>query len=228
MKKISVILPVFNESLLLPSVLQSLARYQDGNFEVIVADGGSSDGTLSIAKQFSDKVVLSPKGRGIQMNQGANLAEGEILLFLHADSTLDPKGLDAIRESLRDDHMVGGAFRLSIDSSHWGLRLVSFGANLRTALSRIPYGDQGIFVRKKVFDRMGGFQDLPFMEELDFFRRLKKEGKVSLLRERIRTSPRRWYREGILKVTLRNQVFLALYYFGVSPHRLVRWYQALR
>jgi len=228
MKKISIILPVFNESLLLPSVLQSLARYRDGNFEVIVADGGSSDGTLSIAKQWSDRLVLSPKGRGIQMNQGANLAEGEILLFLHADSTLDPKGLDAIRESLRDDHMVGGAFHLSIDSSHWGLCLVSFGANLRTALNRIPYGDQGIFVRKKVFERMGGFQDLPFMEELDFFRRLKKEGKVTLLKERIKTSPRRWDQEGIIKVTLRNQVFLGLYYFGVSPHYLVRWYQAFR
>lgn len=228
MKKISIILPVFNESLLLPSLLQSLARYQDGNFEVIVADGGSSDGTLSIAKQFSVRFVLSPKGRGIQMNYGANMAEGEILLFLHADSTLDPKGLDAIRETLRDDQVVGGAFRLSIDSSHWGLRLISFGANLRTSLSRIPYGDQGIFIRKKVFERMGGFQNLPFMEELDFFRCLKKEGKVSLLRERIRTSPRRWYQEGIIKVTLRNQVFLALYYCGVSPHRLVRWYQAVR
>ena len=162
------------------------------------------------------------------MNQGADLAEGEILLFLHADSTLHPKGLAAIRESFRDDHMVGGAFRFSIDSPHWGLHLVSFGDNLRTSLSRIPYGDQGIFVRKKVFQRMGGFQDHPFMEELDFFRRLKKEGKVRVLKEKIKTSPRRWYREGIIKVTLRNQVFLALYYCGVSPQRLFRWYQAVR
>jgi rSAM/selenodomain-associated transferase 2 len=226
--KISVILPVLNEAALLPDTLQSLAQSQDPYLEIIVADGGSGDGTVALARQYTNKVVAAPRGRGQQMNQGASQAEGDVFLFLHADSCLEAGGIEEIREGMRDERVVGGAFRLAIRSNRTALGFVSSAANLRTLLTRIPYGDQGIFVRRKVFERMGGYRDLPFMEDLDFCRRLKREGKILLLKKRVWTSPRRWEKEGALKVTLRNQVFVVLYYLGVSPKRLVRWYQVVR
>ncbi len=226
--KISVILPVFNEAPLLSDTLRSLVERQDPYLEIIVADGGSEDGTVAVARQYTNKVVTVPRGRGQQMNRGTSQAEGDVFLFLHADSHMETGGIEEVRERLRDERVVGGAFRLAIASDRMALGWVSSIANLRTSLTGIPYGDQGIFVRRKVFERMGGYRDLPFMEDLDFCRRLKREGEILLLKKRVWTSPRRWEREGVLKVTLRNQIFLALYYMGISPKRMVRWYQVVR
>lgn len=226
--KISIIIPVFNEAALLPQTLRSIEKLEDKNIEVIVVDGGSHDETQAVALRHGHKWVFSSTGRGPQMNKGAVLAKGGILLFLHGDSQIEAGGLDAIRESCRNEKVVGGGFRLGIDSKRRGLRFISSLANLRTRFTHIPYGDQGIFVRKKVFDQLGGFRNFPILEDLDFCRRLKKEGKIALLHEKVWTSPRRWEKEGIMKVTLRNQILLFLYFAGVSPMRLVRWYQNIR
>jgi len=193
-----------------------------------VVDGGSCDGSHAVALRYTQKVIFSTTGRGTQMNKGAFLADGEILLFLHGDSHIEKGGLDALREIFKDEKVVGGGFQLGIDSNRRALKLISFVANLRTRFTGIPYGDQGIFVRKKNFERLGGFRDFPILEDLDFFRRLKREGKTVVLSKKVWTSPRRWEKEGILKVTLRNQILLILYFAGISPMRLVRWYRLIR
>ncbi len=226
--KISVILPVLNEQELLPQTLQAIQNHGDENVEIIVSDGGSTDKTLEIARNYTDKVISAQRGRGNQMNRGASLAKGDVLFFLHGDSRIGLGGMEAIRNAFQDKHVVGGAFSLVIDSSHVGLKLISGMANFRTWMTHIPYGDQGIFVKRAVFDRLGGFGDLPLMEDLDFCRRLKREGRMMILNDKMMTSPRRWEKEGILKVTIRNQFFLLLYYMGLSPANFIRWYPGIR
>ncbi|MBI4715382.1 MAG: glycosyltransferase family 2 protein, partial [Nitrospirae bacterium] len=162
------------------------------------------------------------------MNAGAAKASGEVFLFLHADTRLPAGGLGMIREALADHEVAGGAFSLAIDSPRPSLRGIARMANLRTRLTRIPFGDQGIFVRREIFDRIQGFPPWPFMEDVAFSRRMKKEGRVAILREKVLTSPRRWEGEGVLYGTLRNWGLLILFYLGVSPFRLKRWYGDVR
>ncbi len=162
------------------------------------------------------------------MNLGAAGASGEILLFLHADSRLPTGAFEAVRRTFDDPAVVGGAFRLAIDSPRRSLRMIARAANWRTRLSGVPYGDQGIFVRRAIFNELGGFPDLPLMEDLEFARRLKRKGRVVLLTGPIVTSPRRWEREGVGFVTLRNQLFVLLFFLGVPPARLARWVRTVR
>ncbi len=158
------------------------------------------------------------------MNAGAKAATGGILLFLHADSTLPPDALKKIGRALKPPDIVGGAFRLKIDSPHPFLRFVSWMANLRSRFMGLPYGDQAYFVRRTVFERLGGYREMALMEDLEFFQRLKRFGRVVLLKERVRTSPRRWARRGIYRTSFRNLAILFSYFVGVSPNRLAKWY----
>jgi rSAM/selenodomain-associated transferase 2 len=224
--KISVIIPTLNEAKTLRGTLQKLKKGID--LEIIVVDGGSLDDTVLIAKEYTKKVFLSPPGRAIQMNEGARHAEGEILLFLHADSYISHGGTGKIVPALIGLPAVGGAFQLAFDTKNILLRLIAQLANLRTRLTRIPYGDQGIFITKNVFQKIGGFRDLPIMEDVDLAVRMKKEGKVVFLREKIYTSPRRWEKEGILFTTFRNRALMIGYLLGVSPHRLANCYKNIR
>jgi rSAM/selenodomain-associated transferase 2 len=226
MSRISLIIPTLNEAGGIVDWLKTLPP--DERLERIIVDGGSADGTADLAKRHVDKVLVTEAGRGRQMNAGARHAEGDTLLFLHADSRLPDHAVEMILTALDDPLVVAGAFRLGIDSPRRMLGMVATVANWRTRLTKVPYGDQGIFVRRSVFDRLGGYPDLPIMEDLEFSRRLKTAGKVVLLAGRVMTSPRRWDKEGAWYTTLRNQVLVLLYFLGVSPARLARWYRPIR
>jgi len=224
--RFSIIIPALNESSLIENTLSALPRRADT--ERIVVDGGSSDQTAALARPFADKVLVAEAGRARQLNRGARAAAGHILIFLHADSRLPEDALDMIAKALEAPAVAGGAFDLAIDSPRWALRLVASAANLRTRLTGVPYGDQGIFVRRSVFEQLGGFPEWPLLEDLEFSRRIKTVGKVVLLSKPVTVSSRRWDKEGVGYTTLRNQIFVLLYFLGVSPMRLARWYRPIR
>lgn len=231
MKKISIIIPMLNEKEMLRRTLDQLERFPSA--EIIIVDGGSTDGTVAILQAWLDRhssqarlVLYCERGRARQMNAGAKQATGEIFLFFHADSLLPEGAIDAISEVIGSPGVVGGAFRFRIDSDIFFLKTIEKLANLRSRVFKLPYGDQGLFVRREVFERLGGYADLPLMEDVDFIWRLKKEGKVVLVKEEITTSPRRWFQEGIYYTSLRNFFLLTLYLGGVSPRRLARWYRS--
>lgn len=235
LEKISIITPIYNEALNLPVFFSHLEK--SGADEVVLVDGGSSDQSLKRLELWADKteviprsriVVSSERGRGRQMNEGALRADGEIFIFLHADSTLPEEAIPLLPSVMKNPEIVGGAFRLEINSTHWFLKWITWIANLRSKYWKLPYGDQAYFVRKDVFERMGGYRSMALMEDVDFFRRLKKEGKTILLKETVRTSARRWQQKGFYLNSLRNALFLCLYFIGVSPRRLGHWYYSSR
>ena len=220
---ISVVIPTLNEAAYLPFTLERLSQRQF--LEIIVADGGSSDETREIALSFSVKMLDCPRGRSRQMNEAARVATGDILLFLHADTLLPKKWEDAIRAALANDYVCGGAFSLRIQGNLLGLRLVEALANFRSRIFIMPYGDQAIFVRTATFWEMGGFSDLPIMEDFEFMRRLRTRGGLCILPERVITSGRRWKKLGIIRTTAINQAIIAGYYAGISPEKLAGFYR---
>jgi rSAM/selenodomain-associated transferase 2 len=169
--------------------------------------------------------MASPAGRSKQMNLGAAAATGEILLFLHGDSRL-PLGFDRLIRQVMSEKQppIAGAFRLGIDAPQISLRWVEQGVNWRSQVCQMPYGDQGIFLRAKVFKEIGGFPDLPIMEDFELIRQLRQRGKISIVPQPVMTSARRWLQKGILKTTLINQLMVLGYLGGVSPARLVELY----
>lgn len=222
---ISIVIPTLNEEGNLADALQQLAGKP--GIEVLIADGGSRDRTVEIAEQHGVRVVRTRPGRGRQMNAGAALASGEILLFLHADSGLPKDFAHQVRQIL-DQGASGGAFPLRIESQRRGLRCVEWGANLRSRLRQLPYGDQGLFLQASLFHEMGGFPPMPLMEDFEFCRRLRRYGTIRLASSAITTSPRRWHRLGIVRTTLINQLCIAGYLLGIKPERLAKWYAGRR
>jgi rSAM/selenodomain-associated transferase 2 len=224
--KFSVIIPVLNEPDTVNFPIQHVRTLQPQRSpEIIVVDGDRRGGTLSAIRDANVTKVVSEEGRGRQMNTGAALAHGEILIFLHADTKLPPNAFEKIAEVLANGEYVAGAFDLGIDSEKLLLRYIAARARFRSRLNRIPYGDQAIFIRKDYFEQVGRFREIPLMEDVDLMRRIKKDGKkIFILKDRVTTSPRRWHGDGILLTTLRNQVLLALYYLGVSPATLAKYY----
>ncbi|HWX41503.1 MAG TPA: TIGR04283 family arsenosugar biosynthesis glycosyltransferase [Blastocatellia bacterium] len=218
--KVSVIIPALNESANIAAAILS-ARNQDGEIEVIVADGGSSDDTVEIARR--DAHVLSTgRGRGLQMNAGAGHAIGDLLLFLHADSLLHPDALAALRRTFTDPAIVGGTFTLKFDSEGFWLGLYSVFTRLK--FRYFHYGDQGIFVRRSAFEKLGGFKEIPLMEDLDFLERLRKVGRVTLIDRPVTTSARRFRENGSFRQELLNVLLVCLYILGAKPATLARWY----
>lgn len=197
------------------------------SYEIIVADGSPDLDTLEPLRKRKDVVAIaSPPGRAKQMNRGASVARGEILLFLHADTTLPPDALGKITEALYGNDAVGGAFDLGIASEKVFFRIIECASSFRSRLTRIPYGDQAIFVKKEYFDLIEGYREIPLMEDIELMQRIKKRGdRICILKERVKTSPRRWEKEGILCCTLRNWTLSTLYYLGVPPERLNRFYR---
>jgi len=222
---ISVVVPTLNEAAVLGRTLAGLPA---GFCEVVVADGGSTDATVEIARAHGARVTSAPAGRGPQMNAGARAARGDVLVFLHADTALPADAAARIAAALADPGTVGGAFRLGIDSPDPRLRLIARAANLRTRLTGVPYGDQALFVRRTAFAAAGGFPDVPIMEDVALGRLLKGLGRVVLVPARVCTSARRWEREGVVRTTLRNTALISLYLLGVPPVRLARWYRHVR
>jgi len=219
--KLSIIIPALNEE---RSLGQTLAAILSHAHEIIVVDGGSKDGTIKIAHKHASVVLDSNRGRGIQQHIGACRARGDVLLFLHADTWL-PRGFEImIERTLSDSKTVFGAFRLGHHPSTAVLNLVALMANLRSLLIKMPYGDQGLFMRRSDYFRVGGFKDLPIMEDVDLVRRLNKMGKFKLVKARVRTSARRYNRDGVVCTTVRNWSLIIRYLLGQSPESLHRFY----
>ncbi|MCP5052627.1 MAG: glycosyltransferase family 2 protein [bacterium] len=228
---ISVIIPVYNEERRINRTIRSVVELQEKaneSLEVIVVDGNNGSTIDCIENQEVIKLT-SDKGRAAQMNKGASIATGDILLFLHADTTLPDNGFEKIRAAIASGKYVGGAFNLLTKSLNIYMKYIYYTHYLRSRLSKLPYGDQAIFIRKDYFHRLGGYQEIPLMEDVELMKRIKKnKGKICILKERVRASTRRYEEEGYLHTLLRNNKLRFLYFFGVSPEKLVKWYPDTR
>jgi rSAM/selenodomain-associated transferase 2 len=221
-RRISVLVPTLNEQEHLPTTLARV-ELRPGD-ELIVIDGGSTDATMAIARQFTPAVFGSSRGRAQQMNYGVRQAHGDILLFLHADTLLPPGGLEAVRTVMQSPQVVGGAFRLAFLPVTPALQVIAWGTNLRTRFGKLPYGDQALFVRREIFDAIGGYADVSFMEDVQFVQALRQHGTLAIVAAPVHTSGRRWLHDGVVYTTVRNNVLMALYFCGVPPATLQRWY----
>lgn len=220
---VSIIIPALNES---AHIARTLATIEDpSRSEVILVDGGSRDETPDLAESWGAKLLVSQEGRAKQMNTGAAEAQGSILLFLHADTRL-PKGFDdQILLALTSPGIAAGAFRLRFDGRPSPLlRVIEWTANWRSQYLQMPFGDQGIFLPKDLFVETGGFKEIPIMEDVELIRRLKRKGRIFIVPSPVVTSSRRYEASGILKRMLINKAARMGYYMGVSPWRIVRWY----
>ena len=233
---ISVIIPTLNEERTIAAILAHTASL--GFAELIVVDGGSTDETPALLQSYCRKTqssalspvhcVTAPAGRARQMNEGAKASHGEVLLFLHADTQLPRDANTVINRVLADRRMVGGRFDVRFDRpSMWGT-IISRMMNWRSRLSGLATGDQALFVRRPIFEQMGGFADMPLMEDIEFSGRLKQAGPTAALTETVTTSFRRWEQQGPLRTILLMWTLRFLYWTGVSPHTLSRWYGSVR
>jgi len=225
--RISIIVPVLNEAPIINQALSSIFDLPyDGEVEVIVVDGSPDGETLSVIEKSEVRKVLGKKGRAHQMNQGAINASGDILLFLHADTELPKNALNKISSVMRKGYFVGGAFDLGIKSERPIFRLIEIAASLRSRLTGAPYGDQAIFIRKDYFHSIGDFKEIPLMEDVELMRRIKKtRGKIYIIPDRVKTSPRRWEKEGVIYCTLRNWALITLYSMGIPAEKLLKFYK---
>jgi rSAM/selenodomain-associated transferase 2 len=199
------------------------------NCEFIVVDGSPDGGTIKIVARPGVQCVKSPQGRARQMNAGAAMATGEILIFLHADTRLPQQALELINQAMVGQALIGGAFDLRIDTERTILKLIARIASLRSRLTRIPYGDQAIFIRRDYFHQMGGYPEIPLMEDVALMRRIKRAGgRVDFIPEPVITSARRWELEGILYTTMRNWILLSAYTLGAEPDKLAKYYKEAR
>ena len=218
---VSAIIPTFNEERSLRACLDSLVQLPK-SIEILLVDGGSSDSTCEIAKSYPTvKVLTSTRGRAFQMNAGAAAAGGEIFWFIHADSIVPPSSLEAIAGAFRQEAgLIGGAFRFGLDAQGLAYRVLEFGVYLRNRFFCIPYGDQAMFVTREVFFALGGFPEAPILEDLKFWRRLKKFGTVRILAPCVLTSARKWRMNGLFSTTLRHWIVVVLDWLGASPERI--------
>lgn len=221
--KISIIIPVLNEAENIESVISGIQNAE--NIEIIIVDGGSQDNTVEIAQGLGVKVIVTNRGRGLQMNAGAKIATGEILLFLHGDTQL-PTGFEIdIRNIWIDSNIIAGAFQLKIIGSQWSLRLIEKTVFWRSKYFQLPYGDQALFIKASTFWEIGGFPEQPIMEDFELIRRLNRLGKIEILSSSVITSGRRWQKLGVFKTTMINQLIVMGYYLGISPLKLSQWYR---
>jgi rSAM/selenodomain-associated transferase 2 len=220
---ISVIIPALNEAENILKTIESV-KQQDQAVEIIVVDGGSVDGTPEIAQSCAT-VIISSRGRAIQMNAGARHASGDVLLFLHSDSTLASGALAQLQKTLDNPRIAGGSFTLIFDVDNFWLRFYAFCSTIDWLCFR--YGDQGIFVRRSTFEAMGGYAEIPLMEDLDLMRRLPRYGQRCLIRHYpVTTSARRFLEHGVVRQEALNVVLVGLWFLGVQPHTLAKWYAA--
>jgi rSAM/selenodomain-associated transferase 2 len=225
---ISVILPVLNETDGINEVINHIRSIDHGEeVEIIIVDGDPWGGTIRAVRDAGAITVISPRGRGRQMNCGAARASGDILLFLHADTLLPRHAFTRIAEVLSDHRFVAGSFDLGLITSRRVFRITEKYVFLRTRLTRLPFGDQAIFIRRDYFKKIGRYQEIPLMEDVELMSRIKKQrGRICVIPEKVMTSVRRWEEEGILYCTFRNWSLQLLYAAGVPPERLVRWYRS--
>lgn len=221
--KISVIIPSLNEEKYLERTLQHILKLP-GNFEIIIADGGSADNTLKIAKNFQEvKLVNSKKGRAVQMNTGAEKASGDIFLFLHADTFLPENAYELITKTMEVPENIAGSFYLTWDKKHPILSMYSKWSKINLTL--FTYGDHAIFINKEAFYKLGGYMDITFMEDIEIQERLRKAGKFVKLNAPVITSARRFEKTGTIKQFLIDIILVFSYKFGASPSRLKKFYK---
>lgn len=225
--KFSFIIPVWKEASVILRTIEHIRDLQSADgIEIIVVDGDPEGKTMEIARRGGVKTAISNRGRGNQMNHGAILAVGNIFIFLHADTRLPSDALGLIDTAMQEESYMAGAFDLAIDSKKTIFRLIEKVASLRSRLTRIPYGDQAVFMRKAVFNELGGFRNIPIMEDVEIMQRIKKRGgKIRIIDRRVRTSARRWEKGGVVYTTLRNWLLITLYLLGVKPEKLVQFYR---
>jgi rSAM/selenodomain-associated transferase 2 len=226
--EISIIIPVLNEAGYILQTLSTLQVLRAAGNEVVVVDGGSEDGTVSISRPLSDQVIKAPRGRSRQMNAGAKAASGEIFLFLHADTCPPQNGDRLISDALKRYDQEWGRFDIRLSGTQPLLRIVECLMNWRSRLTGIATGDQGIFVKRKLFEAVGGFPDIDLMEDVALSKILKRFGPPLCLRERVMTSSRRWEKNGILRTVLLMWRLRIYYALGLDPQHLARWYGDLK
>jgi rSAM/selenodomain-associated transferase 2 len=228
-KKLSVIVPMLNEERDIARTLEAIATAgasaTDVTVEVIVVDGGSSDSSRDEARPRCSVLLVAPRGLARQMNAGAAVARGDALAFVHADTIVPRTFAGDVAAALADRSVVGGRFDVGLDDHAPLFRLIGWLISLRSHLSRTGTGDQAIFVRRQVFERLGGYRDIELCEDLDLARRLKRIGRVACLRSRVTTSARRWRERGVLATTVRMWLVRIAFLVGVSPARLAHLYK---
>ncbi len=226
--KLSIIIPALNEAGCIQALCTTLQPLRRLGHEVILVDGGSVDDTVKLASPLVDKTILSGKGRAVQMQTGANAAKGAIFWFLHADSGVPENADLLIREALERKQTDWGRFNISLQDKHPALRCVELAMNLRSSLTGIATGDQGIFVRRSLYEQVGGIPSLPLMEDIAFSRALKKHCRPACIRQPLLTSARRWRQHGIFRTILTMWSLRLAYFIGISPDQLVKHYTVNR
>ncbi len=223
MPPLGVVIPTLNEEPYLPGLLDDLGRLAVPA-DVVVVDGGSTDGTVAVARRHGARTVTAARGRATQMNVGAQIVAGDWLCFLHADVRLIDDARRELALAVEGGDLQVGVWRLAIEGAGVALRVMELGAWVRDRLGGLPYGDQGLVVRRDLFAAVGGFAGIPIMEDVAMVRALRRRARVHRFRSAVRVSPRRWRRQGPWRTWLQNIALLAGYLAGVSPQRLSRWY----
>ncbi|MCK4587008.1 MAG: TIGR04283 family arsenosugar biosynthesis glycosyltransferase [Gammaproteobacteria bacterium] len=230
--KISVIIPVLNEETAIRKMLPEMQWIRESGHELIVVDGGSTDDSFALARNFSDAVIVSTQGRAVQMNAGAKIATGDVLLFLHIDTILPTDSLSKILTSVNwgntqnnsQVEKAWGRFDVRLSGSHFMFRIIELLMNWRSRMTGIATGDQAIFVSKELFEHIGGYKEIPLMEDIEISRRLKKISKPVCIQERVIASSRRWEVSGIYRTVFLMWRLRLSYWLGVDPVRLVKQY----
>jgi hypothetical protein len=224
--KVSVIIPTLNEEPQLAEVVDGVSA--EDSVETIIVGAGNLWDSVSVAARYHAQFVASQPGRAGQLNAGARIATGRVLLFLHADTRVPTGFANKVVELLAHRGVVAGAFRLAIDGAGWPFRLIEKGVSARCQLLQMPYGDQAIFLRRELFHELGGFAELPIMEDFELVRRLRRRGRIAVLSTPVITSGRRWVEQGPWRATWTNQCLIAGYLLGVPCEWLAKWYHGAR
>ena len=218
---------MLNEAAAIARTLRAI-RVGAPDAEIVVVDGGSTDASVATAQPLCDTTISAPRGRALQMNAGARASHGDVLVFVHADTIVPATFSADITTALSDAAVVGGRFDVKLDATALPYRIIGAMISIRSRISRTGTGDQAIFVRRDVFDRLGGFPELELCEDLEFSRRMKRAGRVACLRSRVTTSARRWNHGGVVRTVIRMWLIRAMYLLGVPPARLKRMYSDAR
>jgi rSAM/selenodomain-associated transferase 2 len=221
---VGIVVPALNEAAHLDGILSDVRAIECVG-DVLVVDGGSSDGTVELARSAGARVITAARGRGQQLNAGARAVAGDWLCFLHADVRMPRGARDALPAAVADERVSAAVWRFAVDAGGLWFRLIELGAWIRDRIGGLTYGDQGLLVRRSLYEAVGGFPEIPVMEDVAMIRALKRRGVVHHLDASLVVSARRWEREGPFKTWIRNALLVTAYLGGVPPKRLVRWYR---